>query len=125
MYESVLLGENAMRRRTSTGAIFLLQLICGGCAATPNVSACTFAYDEKFQSTVIIPALQKEFGELYKYFNYDKPLIERKGETLEYAFGSFKTVDGKNLAYEGLLFVTVDACTGRVLRQEVKEGVGD
>lgn len=95
-------------------AIFMLVVLFG--CVLPEKRSCKYSnYDETLQDTVVIPYLKQKFGDGYRYFNYDDPVISIKRDQVAYVFLSSKTVDARNFRYEKSIYVIRSCVDGEVL----------
>jgi hypothetical protein len=77
---------------------------------------CSFSYTEKVRDDGVIPILKKEFGEGYRFFNYEDPFLLRDYNTVQIRVRAVKTINGSRLLDENPIVIMIDACSDKVVR---------
>jgi len=102
--------------RATLGFILAIGLISG--PAVSQEAPCAAVYTDEIKQRIVIPELKRLFAEDYVYFDYEKPVVQRKGRALEIWLHALGEVDGRILMFEGAIVVEVDACTKHLIKTE-------
>lgn len=97
------------------GLFLFMVTFSGGCALSARNDCKHSVYDAAWRDEVVIPYLEDQFGDGYRFFNYENPLISIKENKVAYVFDSSKTIDGKNLRYEKSIYFIRSCNSGEII----------
>ena len=83
-----------------------------GCSCVAGAASqnCKFDYTLKIQSDLIVPQLRKNFGDGYRFFDYDKPVIYPEAGNMIVQLSATRIIKGESFLFEDLFFVEIDPC---------------
>ena len=98
--------------RSSASLRIALSLLSFGCSCVAGAASqnCKFDYTLKIQSDLIVPQLRKNFGDGYRFFDYDKPVIYPEAGNMIVQLSATRIIKGESFLFEDLFFVEIDPC---------------
>jgi hypothetical protein len=100
-------------------------VLLSGCAAGGNAFSavtdrslknCEFSYTPTVREQLIVPELEKSFGEAYVFFDYDNPVVFVEKQNVTVQLSATKVINGHRILFEDLFLVVLDKCGTRTLR---------
>jgi hypothetical protein len=98
------------------GAVFgLLCFLAVSCSQNRFSEKCRFEYSETLKKEIVSPLLKQEVGDLFPYFNIDKPAVVASKGNAKIILSPSNRVDGMFAMSEDSYVFVFDSCSNELV----------